>query len=397
MVDTRRKSPVFAVRFRAYGKRQYVTLGSADEGWTRQRAHDALRHTLADVERGIWRPRERGAIAAPPPITDSDPVFREFASRWMFDNEPGLRPKTVDDYTWQLSHHLLPFFGGHRLTQITIAEVDRYKVAKMRERRLSPTSINKTITRLAQILEVAVEYELIDRNPAKGKRRHVKAPKPSPVWLNRAEHISALLDAAGHLDAQARRGTRHVRRRAILATLVLSGLRIGELTELRWRDVDLVAGRITVRQSKTDAGVRQVDVLPALGKVLAEVPRRGPNDRVFPTSTGEAHSPSNIRRRVLAPAVELANKRLEQAGDVPLPEHVTPHKLRHTFASVLVAIGEDIGSVMDQLGHTDGKFTLRVYRHGMRRDQASRDALRQLVGLAARPGGGDVVTFPAAA
>jgi hypothetical protein len=46
---------------------------------------------------------------------------------------------------------------------------------------LSPTSINKTITRLAQILEVAVEYELIDRNPAKGKRRRVKSWWPAPV------------------------------------------------------------------------------------------------------------------------------------------------------------------------------------------------------------------------
>jgi integrase len=85
---------------------------------------------------------------------------------------------------------------------------------------------------------------------------------------------------------------------------------------------------------------------------------------------------------VLAPAVKLANERLETRGEVPLPEHLTPHKLRHTFASLLVALGVDPGSVMDQLGHTDPAFTLRVYRHGMRRDQASKEALRELVGLA---------------
>lgn len=99
------------------------------------------------------------------------------------------------------------------------------------------------------------------------------------------------------------------------------------------------------------------------------------------TRAGRAHGASNIRRRVLAPAVKLANERLEQAGEVPLPEHLTPHKLRHTFASLLVALGVDPGSVMDQLGHTDAKFTLTVYRHGMRRDEASKDALRELVGL----------------
>jgi integrase len=48
---------------------------------------------------------------------------------------------------------------------------------------------------------------------------------------------------------------------------------------------------------------------------------------------------------------------------------LTPHKLRHTFASLLVALGTDPGVVMDELGQTDPGFTLRVYRHSMRRDQ----------------------------
>lgn len=65
---------------------------------------------------------------------------------------------------------------------------------------------------------------------------------------------------------------------------------------------------------------------------------------------------------------------------MPLPDGLTPHKLRHTFASILVALGDDPGSVMDQLGHTDPGFTLRVYRHGMRRDRAAKERLRALVG-----------------
>lgn len=64
-----------------------------------------------------------------------------------------------------------------------------------------------------------------------------------------------------------------------------------------------------------------------------------------------------------------------------MPERLTPHKLRHTFASLLVALGVDPGAVMDQLGHTDPTFTLRVYRHGMRRDPESRVRLAELVGV----------------
>jgi integrase len=62
------------------------------------------------------------------------------------------------------------------------------------------------------------------------------------------------------------------------------------------------------------------------------------------------------------------------------PSRRTPHKLRHTFGSLLVAPGCDPGFAMDQLGRTDPSFTLRVYRHGMRHDPASRQALRELIG-----------------
>lgn len=394
VIDTRRKSPVFALRFRAYGRRQFVTLGSAEEGWTRAKAEDALRHTLADVERGIWQPPDRGKDPTPAPRLPDDPTFHEFASQWYAANEPGWREKTQLDYQWQLTHHLLPFFKDHRLSQIDIREVERYRTSKVRQGTLCPRSINKTLTRLAQILEVAVDYELIDRNPAKGKRRRLKAGKPIPVWLDRPEHIRAMLDAAGELDRAARRDRQHIPRRAILATLVFAGLRIGELLNLQWRDVDLTAGRIAVRASKTDAGVRQVDMLPVLRDELlalkASARHAAPTDLVFgtaarktkanPTGKPQPHTASNVRRRVLAPAVERANEQLVAAGDVPLPEGLTPHKLRHTFASLLVALGEDPGSVMDQVGHTSSSFTLSVYRHSMRRDKTSRDGLRELVG-----------------
>jgi integrase len=55
--------------------------------------------------------------------------------------------------------------------------------------------------------------------------------------------------------------------------------------------------------------------------------------------------------------------------------------LRHTFATLLVALGVDTGAVMDQLGHSDPMFTFRVYRHGMRRDERSARALARLVGV----------------
>jgi integrase len=87
----------------------------------------------------------------------------------------------------------------------------------------------------------------------------------------------------------------------------------------------------------------------------------------------------NLRSRVLAATLKRTDELLLDRGEVPLPKGVTAHKLRHTFASILIACGEDPISVMTQLGHTDPKFTLRVYAHAMSRGTAERDRVGNLV------------------
>jgi Phage integrase, N-terminal SAM-like domain len=129
----------WAIRFRAYGKRRYVTLGTTEEGWNRRRAEAELRHVLADVERGIWQPYE----PRPAPEVREAPTFHEFASKWMENREPELRPKTVTSYRWMLSGHLLPHFARMRLDRIGPEDVDRYKATKLREGALGPNQINK--------------------------------------------------------------------------------------------------------------------------------------------------------------------------------------------------------------------------------------------------------------
>jgi hypothetical protein len=102
------------------------------------------------------------------------PTFHVFASEW-FERQKieggrrggGLSDAGKADLEWRLSSHLLPVCASWRLDQITVENVDRYRLGKVREGKLGVTSINKTLTTLAAILEAAVEYELIDRNPAK--------------------------------------------------------------------------------------------------------------------------------------------------------------------------------------------------------------------------------------
>jgi integrase len=372
----------YSLRFRAYGRREFLTLGSTTEGWTRVRAEEELANLLADVRRGIWQPVRREPIVEP---ERRDPTFHEFATDWYRGIELGLKPRTRTDYLWRLSSHLLPHFKDHRLSAITVEQVDRYRRAKERERAalerarlaesakpesererlprpLSNGSINKTIRLLATILEQAVEYGLVDRNAAAGKRRLLRESKPSRSYLQ-PDQVASLLAAAGNLDGAARHGDTG-RRRPLLATLTLAGLRISEALELRWRDVNLGARKLRVIDAKTEAGVREIDLTPTLQEVLSEYRTRSRHDGadrlVFPTAAGKRDNPSNVRNRFLTAAVERANLALDAEGGEPIG-HATPHSLRRTFASLLLATGADVPYVMAQLGHADPKMTLGVY------------------------------------
>jgi integrase len=385
----------FAIKFRAHGERIYESLGTDAEGWTRQRAKAALKDRLAQVRLGSYaRPRSTAARAE----NGGEPTFHEFASRWFAMVKPELRESTVEVYKWHLSDHLLPFFQHHRLSDITVAEVDRYRQHKVRERDLlrarrdageatthrplGNETINKTIVRLGQVLDLAVEYGHLSANPARGQRRKLRTAKPQRSYLDTASQISALLDAAGELDREARSDHRHVHRRAMLATFTFAGLRLGELLSLRWRDVDLGTGWLRVGEAKTDAGTRRVKIRGSLRDELAGLKAcvdGAAAELVFATPTGRAHSPSNVRNRVLVKAVKRANERLAESREVPLPTGLTPHSLRRTFASLLYAIGEPAPVVMQEMGHTHPALALRIYAAAMRRDEDENKRLRELV------------------
>ncbi len=370
--DKSRKS--YALRFTAYGKRRYVNLGRPDEGWTLSKAQAELRHVLADVERGIWTP----SVPAPEPVAQTVPIFHVFASEWLAAREPELSERTVRDYRWALVEHLLPFFKDHLLTSITIQEVDRYKTFKVREGRLSNNSVNKTLTRLSMVLEVAVEYGYITANPAAGRRRRLKRTAPNRPHVE-PEQLPALLDAAGKLGTEEKPSEYRTVGKALLTTLAGTGLRIGEALDLQWRDVNLSSLTLKVRASKTDAGVREVDLSPAVASVLkalkadrSDVKATDPVFGSYHYGRDDRSRPAKldrhrVRERILKPSVKAANRVLEDKGIEPMG-NVTLHGLRRTFASLKFANGDDPVYVAEQLGHTDPTFSMRVYARAVKRE-----------------------------
>jgi integrase len=256
------------------------------------------------------------------------------------------------------------FFGRYRLSEVTPRVVDRFRdelheqaeairtatargrvlkeavtdkrgrTYERKRRPLSNTSINAMLALLGQIMQQALDYEPIDRNPVRvGGRsaRFLKRSRPNRTFLEVDEYI-ALLDAAGELEVEARSDFKGLGRRAMVATLGLAGLRISEMVDLRVVQVDLQRGRFKLADAKTDAGVREVEISRYLRDELLEhmmdrqsrsLPMR-PSDYFFGTATGGRRDPDRFRDRILARRVERANAtRAEQDSRRCRRSHLT--------------------------------------------------------------------------
>jgi integrase/recombinase XerC len=307
---------------------------------------------------------------------------RNRLSRVARPTDEGSRPA--------LSVHLLPFFARHRLSQITEQEVDRYKAAKAAEARLSRNSINKTLTRLSQILEVAVEYKLVGHNPARGKRRRLRPDTPRRASMG-ADQVAALLESASSPT-----------HRAMLATAIKAGgLRVSELTGLRWRDVDLAVSKLRVEASKTQAGVREVEMPPDLcdelkGHKMGLPADPRPDAFVFPGRDGKRRNRNAVRVRVLGAAIKRANEHLAERELPTIDPDVTFHSLRRTYASLCAEASIDAAWTKEQIGHRSARFTLDVYTSVEHRRQSPAARLDALIrGEGPSPMGTGAQTTPA--
>ena len=181
-----------------------------------------------------------------------------------------------------------------------------------------------------------------------------------------------------------RRNRNDVPRRVIVETLILGGLRVSELCGLDGPHIDLAGGRLRVPRlaTKSDAGERNVQIVPALQSRLTEHRERypnGPGQPAFPTRNGTRQHPDNIRARILAPIRNRANEQLESAGR-PQIAHMTPHTLRRTFASILAVCDVPPRRAMYLMGHTDPTLTLAVYQQVLDMGKGSVELLEHTLG-----------------
>jgi len=220
------------------------------------------------------------------------------------------------------------------------------------------------LTRLATILGTAARDELISANPALGADRPALLDEPVRVW--EPEHVREFLI----------RGSRQ-RLGPLFEIAVFTGLRRGEITGLRWSDIDLVArkivvrhnrvtvdGKITEQTTKSKSGFRTVPLSDAATAALLawQLRQATEADAAHEAWRDTGHVFTLQDGRPLDPAyVTRLFQRLRRQGD-PLPE-LSFHGLRHCAASLMLASGADVSVVSKLLGHASITVTADVYGH----------------------------------
>ena len=262
------------------------------------------------------------------------------AFRWGADVEPPIKWESV---TQEDARRFLLSFAEDGASAATV----RRKLASMRA--------------FFRFLE---RESVVPGNPF-GSLRGPKSPKKLPRVLS-VDEVTRFLDAPGEwlrMESAAKPVPPQVRYAvlrdiAVFETLYSTGCRISEIAALSWRDVDLAAGTTIVtgkgsKQRLCIIGSKAVAALQTAREAAGSVwpGGSGAGSPLFLGERGERLSPREIERRM--------KKWLGFAG---LPLEVTPHKLRHSFATHMLDAGADLRSVQEMLGHSS-LSTTQIYTH----------------------------------
>ena len=339
-----------------------VDLGRDPVTGKRRQLWRSLKGAKRDAEAllvQLLHQRESGIDTPPGRLT-----VAEYLQQWLsMHARPNTAPSTFRRYEQIVRVHLLPVVGSIPLARLRPLHVQEV-YSRVQEKGLSARTALHCHRVLREALQHALKWQLTPRNPADS----VEPPRPQRYEIAALgpDEVKRLLATADQTPYG-----------ALIYVAAMTGLRQGELLGLRWRDVDLDAGTLSVRQicqwlpregfifrqPKTYRSARPVALSPAsadrlrqhrlaqLQERLAAGPAYQDVGLVFANALGAPVHPTNLRRTWLRIA--------ERAG---LPR-LRFHDVRHAHASLLLQQGVHPKIVSERLGHSTVGITLDVYSH----------------------------------
>lgn len=322
------------------------------------------------------------------PSSDSITIA-EAGELWIGQGKTdGLETSTLVQYRQHLDLHITPFIG-----RIKLAELKPAHLQSLRNRLIdagrSRDMVKRVIVSLGAILATAMSYGKLARNIVRDQARNgstrerrvadrQKRDLEHGVDFQTKDEIRALLNAA--------QGSARV----LIVAAIFTGLRSSELRGLTWRDVDLDAEILTVRQRadrwntigspKSESGRRTVPLMPIVVNTLKEWKLACPKseiDLVFPTSNGNIANITNLHRTVLGPLqfaagiTDVAVIRVQQPNlsDKAAARFARRHPkygfhaFRHTAAGLFIEDGWTPKEVQVVMGHGSMQMTFDTYGH----------------------------------
>jgi integrase len=302
---------------------------------------DAVREQRKELAK-----RDRGESL----IGRSDMTLRELRDEWETWARGKASPyaaSTVEDYLDALDRRALRLLGGETKAAAVRPVHLRGMIDKLRAEGKSGSTVHGTLTALSAMFRFAIRREILEANPVRllerGDRPSTKRLR-EPRYLDRAEIDRLLAKTSNEF-------------RTLVAVLAFAGLRVGEALALTWRDVDLDAGTMHVRGTKTAASNAVVPLVSALVRELRAHRRRYPgvgDTLVFRTATGRPQDRHNVARALRSASTAAG---LNPKG----AKKVAPHDLRHSCAGLLLAAGVPVPRVAAIMRHADPRVTLAVY------------------------------------
>ncbi|MEN6560102.1 MAG: tyrosine-type recombinase/integrase [Acidobacteriota bacterium] len=287
-------------------------------GYTKDQARNTivkLRAELLDVARGFKKPAAE------------DILFEDFADKFLESYSK------IEKRSWKSDElsigNLKRFFKGKTLSSITAEDVEHYRAARKVEARknstlgkpISPATANRELACLKCLFNRAVEWGRIETSPA-ARVKQLKEP-PARETILTADQARQLLEVAAP------------EYRPVFIVALGTGMRRGEILSLKWTDLDLVRGIITVTNSKSGKS-RKIPMSGAVGAALGGVPHRG--EYVF-------WNPETRTR------LKDIKKPWAAACTVAKISGVRFHDCRHTALTWMLQSGADIVSVSKIAGH----------------------------------------------
>jgi integrase len=344
------RGPVWYAKYRlADGQQIQKRIGPAwtergrpaDGCFTKRTANDWLREQLDRARAGL--------------VVRTGVRFDEAAEEWLryAVEDRACKPSTMQDYRHTVRRVLIPFFGALPVEAITPQAIEVWRTGL----KTSARTRNKQLTILNGIFRRACRLYGVPTNPVSGVER-LREPRTVHLEVLEPEEVWALVRAA--VDEQDA---------ALFLTGAFTGLRMGELRALCWRDVDFARSTVRVRASYSAGAltspksgkVRAVPMAPDVATALARLARRerwtGDEDLVFPGELGSYFDDSAVRRRYKAALVRAGLRELRF------------HDLRHTFGTRMIAEA-DILRVKEWMGHADVHTTMRYLHFAPRAEDA---------------------------